>query len=120
MVSEGNVTDNSGASSDNSSSLYSYDLYIAGKDVEGDGWVYTASAKSLLEDVFTSISLKRALEKDPDAAEAAHPYVVGRCAIAGDAQIDMAIESASAAVALWAAVPLERRMRLGDMFREQL
>jgi hypothetical protein len=31
--------------------FHSYGLFIAGKDIEGDGWVYTVSAKSLLEDV---------------------------------------------------------------------
>jgi hypothetical protein len=51
--------------------LLSYPLHIGGKDVEGVGWVYTVSSKSLLEDVFTSVSLKRALEKDPDPRSAA-------------------------------------------------
>ncbi|WP_408607342.1 aldehyde dehydrogenase family protein [Kitasatospora mediocidica] len=100
--------------------LRSYKLYIAGKDVDGDGWVYTVSARSLLEDIFTSISLKRALEQDPDSEAAQHPYVVGRCAIAGDAAIDLASEAAAAAAPGWAAVPLERRMRLGSLFREEL
>lgn len=98
----------------------SYKLYIAGKDVEGDGWVYTVSARSLLEDVFTSVSLKRELEQNPDSDAADHPYVVGRCAIASDASIDLATEAAAAAASAWAEVPLERRMRLGSMFREEL
>lgn len=100
--------------------LRSYKLYIAGKDVEGDGWVYTVSARSLLEDVFTSVSLKRELEQNPDSDAADHPYVVGRCAIASDASIDLATEAAAAAASAWAEVPLERRMRLGSMFREEL
>ncbi|GAA0665384.1 aldehyde dehydrogenase [Kitasatospora atroaurantiaca] len=100
--------------------LRSYKLYIAGKDVEGDGWVYTVSARSLLEDVFTSVSLKRALEQDPESEAKHHPYVVGRCAIAGDNGIDLASEAAAAAAPEWAAVPLERRMRLGTLFREEL
>jgi acyl-CoA reductase-like NAD-dependent aldehyde dehydrogenase len=101
--------------------LYSYKLYSAGKDVDGDGWVYTVSSRSLLEDVFTSVSLKRSLEQDDNDEEAAaHPYVVGRCAVAGDVSIDLATESAAAAAAAWAAVPLERRMRLGTLFREEL
>jgi acyl-CoA reductase-like NAD-dependent aldehyde dehydrogenase len=98
----------------------SYGLFIAGKDIEGDGWVYTVSAKSLLEDVFTSVSLKRTLEKDADSPAANHPYVIGRCAVADDAAIDLAAEAAAAAAPGWAAVPLERRMRLGTLFREEL
>lgn len=100
--------------------IHSYGLYIAGKDMEGDGWVYTVSAKSLLEDVFTSVSLKRSLEKDENSSAAEHPYVIGRCAIADDAAIDLASEAAAAAAPGWAAVPLERRLRLGTRFREEL
>lgn len=102
------------------SGLKSYDLYIAGKDVAGDGWVYTVSGRSLLEDVFTSVSLKRSLEQDPESEAAQHPYVVGRCAVADDNAIDMATQAAAAAASDWAAVPLERRMRLGTRFREEL
>jgi acyl-CoA reductase-like NAD-dependent aldehyde dehydrogenase len=100
--------------------LKSYDLFIGGQDVPGDGWVYTVSGRSLLEDVFTSVSLKRALEQDPESEAALHPYVVGRCAIAGDAAIDQATQAAAAAAPLWAAVPLEQRMKLGTRFREEL
>ncbi|MFP8885476.1 MULTISPECIES: aldehyde dehydrogenase family protein [Streptomyces] len=98
----------------------SYKLYIAGKDIEGDGWVYTVSGRSLLEDVFTSVSLKRSLEQDPDSDAASHPYVVGRCAVAGESAIDLASEAAAAAAPGWAAVPLDRRMRLGTLFRDEL
>ncbi|MCX4782639.1 aldehyde dehydrogenase family protein [Streptomyces sp. NBC_01264] len=100
--------------------LLSYELYIAGKDVEGDGWVYTVSSRSLLEDVFTSVGLKRDLERDPASEAAQHPYVIGRCAIASSGAIDLATEAAAAAAPGWAAVPLERRMRLGTRFREEL
>lgn len=102
------------------SGFKSYDLYIAGKDVAGDGWVYTVSGRALLEDVFTGVSLKRQLEQDPDSDAARHPYVVGRCAIADDSAIDLATQAAAAAAPDWAAVPLERRMRLGTRFREEL
>ncbi|MGQ0838288.1 aldehyde dehydrogenase family protein [Actinokineospora sp.] len=100
--------------------LRSYDLFIGGKDVPGDGWVYTTSASSLLEDVFTSISLKRALEKDPDDEASQHRYVVGRCGVATNEHIDEALQAAADAVREWAAVPLTRRMRLGELFRQQL
>ncbi|MDI5962478.1 aldehyde dehydrogenase family protein [Streptomyces sp. SL13] len=98
----------------------SYPLYIAGKDLDGDGWVYTVSGRALLEDVFTSVSLKRSLERDPDSPQAGHPYVVGRCAVAGDGMIDLATEAAAAAAPGWAALPLDHRMRLGTRFRQEL
>lgn len=100
--------------------LLSYKLYIGGKDVDGDGWVYTVSSRSLLEDVFYSIGLKRELERDPDSEAAQHPYVVGRCAVASADTTALATAAAAAAAPEWAAVPLDRRMRLGARFREEL
>lgn len=102
--------------------LLSYSSYIGGRDVEGEGWVYTVSAGSLLEDVFTSVGLKRALERlpDPESAAAQHPYVVGRVAVAGDAGIEAALKAAAAAAPTWAATSLDRRMALGPLFRERL
>jgi len=108
------------APANSTSTIRSYPSYIADRDVDGVGWVYTVTAGSLLEDVFTSVSLKRALEQDPDSDARHHRYVVGRCAVAGAADIDASIEAAAAAAPEWAARPLAHRMRLGPMFREQL
>jgi acyl-CoA reductase-like NAD-dependent aldehyde dehydrogenase len=104
----------------NSAEVRSYRSYIAGRDVEGISWVYTVTARSLLEDVFASVRLKRALEGDPHASAGAHPYVVGRCSVAGPEQVDSSVESAAAAFPAWAATPLDTRLRLGEMFRQQL
>ena len=111
-----------GISAPPAAALLSYPSYIGDKDVEGAGWVYTVSSKSLLEDVFTSVKLKRALEldPDPDSPAARHPYVVGRVAVVEGPDIDAATEAAAKAVRGWAAVPLADRMRLGRLFREQL
>jgi acyl-CoA reductase-like NAD-dependent aldehyde dehydrogenase len=102
--------------------LLSYSSYIGDKDIEGTGWVYTVSSRSLLEDVFTSIKLKRALEKDPDPASPAaqHPYVVGRCAVVADTDVDSATDAAAGAFREWSAVPLADRLELGRLFRERL
>lgn len=97
-----------------------YGSCIAGKDIEGDEWVYTISARAQLDDVFTSMSLKRQLESSRHAEAARHPYVVGRCAAADAADNDAAIEAAAAAAPAWAATQLGRRMRLGAMFRQVL
>ncbi|MFC3452570.1 aldehyde dehydrogenase family protein [Amycolatopsis speibonae] len=98
----------------------SYPLYLSGQDSEGVGWVYTVSSRSLLHDAFTSISLKRTLEQDADSAAAQHPYVVGRCAVAGDHDVELALEAAAKAAPEWARVPMERRMLLGAAFRKKL
>lgn len=102
--------------------LLTYHSYVDGKDTEGIGWVYTVSSKSLLEDVFTSVSLKRALEHDPDpmSAAAQHPYVVGRCSVIDMADVRAATAAAAEAVDDWAATPLKDRLRLGSRFREEL
>jgi acyl-CoA reductase-like NAD-dependent aldehyde dehydrogenase len=102
--------------------LLSYHSFYGGKDVPGSGWVYTVSSRSLLEDVFTSVSLKRALERDPDphSPAAQHPYVVGRCGVVEDADVDAATEAAAAAFEEWSQVPLADRLKLGSMFRERL
>lgn len=98
----------------------SYLSYIAGEDVPGSGWVYTVSSRSLLEDVFTSVTLKRELERDPASPAAAHPYVVGRVAVTTPSDNLRALSAARAAASSWAAVPLDVRMRLGAAFRDRL
>jgi acyl-CoA reductase-like NAD-dependent aldehyde dehydrogenase len=103
-----------------SGAVRSYSSYIGDRDVDGVGWVYTVTAGSLLEDVFTSVSLKRQLEQDPDSDAAHHRYVVGRVAVASAADVDASIESAAAAAPEWAARPLAHRMKLGPMFRDRL
>jgi acyl-CoA reductase-like NAD-dependent aldehyde dehydrogenase len=100
--------------------IRSYTSYIAGKDLPGNGWVYTVTSRALLEDVFTAVSLKRALEQDADSDARNHPYVVGRCAVAGSDQIDSSISAAAAAAPAWAAVPLAERISLGERFRQRL
>lgn len=104
------------------SPLKSYPSYINGQDVEGVGWVYTVSSQSLLEDVFTSVKLKRALEADPDPSSPAaqHSYVVGRCGVIDDEAIDAATEAAASAVRAWSAFPVDKRIELGVRFREQI
>ncbi len=103
-----------------SSEFRSYRSHIGGRDSEGIGWVYTVTARSLLEDVFTAVKLKRTLEQDPHSQAREHPYVVGRCAVAGPDQVDASIEAAAAAAPVWAAMPLVERLRLGEFFREKL
>jgi acyl-CoA reductase-like NAD-dependent aldehyde dehydrogenase len=109
-------------STDREKPLLSYSCHIGGKDVDGIGWVYTVSSKSLLEDVFTSVSLKRALERDPDPASRAaqHRYVIGRCAVIDDDDIDAATDAAAGAVKAWSAFPLADRIELGRRFRDKL
>ena len=98
----------------------SYRSYIADKDLDGVGWVYTVNSRAMLEDVFTSVKLKRRLERDPTPELMRHPYVIGRCAVAGPADIDAAVDAAAAAAPEWAATDISQRLELGRRFRQRL
>ena len=102
-----------------------YPSYVGGRDFDADRHVYTVGARSVLDDVFASLTLKRRLEYgelDPahvDPTRAGHA-VVGRCAVADEAIVQLASQAAGAAAAEWAAVPLATRMRLGALIRQRL
>lgn len=100
--------------------IRSYRSYIGGSSLDGSGWVYTVSARSLLDDVFTSLNLKRRLERGGDQEVAQHPYVIGRSAVAGAGDAKAAVDAAAAAAPAWARRPLSERLRLGPMIRSRL
>jgi acyl-CoA reductase-like NAD-dependent aldehyde dehydrogenase len=126
MIGEGNSTllNEEGSEAEHRKMPFlSYANHVGGKDLPGVGWVYTMSSRSLLDDVFTSVSLKRHLERNnahdlPDSRDML--YAVGRCALIADEDIDAATEAAAEAVPRWSAVPLAERMALGALFRDQL
>jgi acyl-CoA reductase-like NAD-dependent aldehyde dehydrogenase len=99
--------------------LRSYSSYIGGKYVEGQEWIYCLRASALLRDVFANLTLKRDLEqgKRDDAAD--HDSVVARCAVAGEHELQAALEAAAAAAPVWAAFPLDARFRLAERFHEE-
>lgn len=97
-----------------------YPSYVGGKEVDADRYVYTVTTRSILNDVFASLTLKRRLEQgvlDPAATDSS---VVGRCALADLDVVQQACLAAAAAAPAWAEVPLSSRMRLGDGIRERL
>lgn len=82
--------------------------------------MYTVTARSVLDDVFGSLTLKRQLEQGAADPAAAAADVVGRCAVADLDTVQLALSSAAAAAPVWAAVPLAVRMRLGAGIRDRL
>ncbi|MET9489812.1 aldehyde dehydrogenase [Nocardia sp. NPDC006630] len=103
-----------------SESIRTYRSYIAGKDVDGQGWVYVLSPRALLDDAFASLSLKRTLERGDQAFDVVDPEVVlGRVAVAGPESVQAALESAAAAAPLWTARPLADRVErfLGSVWQ---
>lgn len=97
-----------------------YPSYVGGHEIESNSYVYTVTTSSVLADVFASLTLKRRLERGTADVREAADFVVGRCAMADDQVLDMAIAAAAAAAPQWAAVPLETRLRLGTGISQRL
>lgn len=88
-----------------------YRSYVDGKDVDGDAWVHVIAARALLDDTFTSLSIKRNLDRGLGDPEAVPPGVIaGRVARAHTRSIEAALRAAAHAAPLWGAVPLEIRL----------
>ncbi|MFL6143059.1 MAG: aldehyde dehydrogenase family protein [Labedaea sp.] len=97
----------------------SYLSYVGGRDVDSGRYLYTMTARALLEDVFGALTRKRRLERDGTDPGGASD-VVGRCALADAGTVEAATGAAAAAAPEWAATPLAVRMRLGDRIRDRL
>jgi succinate-semialdehyde dehydrogenase/glutarate-semialdehyde dehydrogenase len=93
------------------SDIVSYGNYIGGRNVAGDEWIYALSPRAVLDDAFTSLTLKRKLEQgDITAAEAPPGVVIGRVAVADDAAISAAMTAAATAAAQWRSTPRSIRV----------
>jgi acyl-CoA reductase-like NAD-dependent aldehyde dehydrogenase len=99
-----------------------YLSHVGGRDVDSGRYLYTVSTRSILADVFASLTLKRRLEQgcDDPGDDAPTGDVVGRCAVAEPDTVAAALDSAAAAAPEWAATPLATRMRLGELIRASL
>jgi acyl-CoA reductase-like NAD-dependent aldehyde dehydrogenase len=97
-----------------------YHSFVGGRDIPADRHVYTVATSAVLADVFEALTLKRRLEQGTaDLGEAAG-FVVGRCALAGDAEVAAATAAAAAAAPGWAATPLATRLALADGIRARI
>lgn len=94
--------------------------YVNGFEIPTERYVYTVSTRSILEDAFSALTLKRNLEQGNLPAEEAAGHAVGRCGIADADVVEYALQAAADAAPAWAATPLETRMRLGAGIRERL
>lgn len=97
-----------------------YLSYVDGREIDSGRYLYTVTTRSLLDDVFASLNLKRGLEQGTLDVSAVTDDVVGRCAIADADTVDAALDAAAHAAPVWAATPLRTRMRLGSAIRERL
>ncbi|MBI1758706.1 MAG: aldehyde dehydrogenase [Actinobacteria bacterium] len=91
--------------------MRTYRSYVAGKEVDGDGWVYVLSPRALLDDAFASLTIKRKLEQGRiELSEVPPGVVVGRVAKADPRSVAEALEGAAAAAPEWGAFPLDVRV----------
>ncbi|MFJ3904679.1 aldehyde dehydrogenase family protein [Streptomyces sp. NPDC090025] len=84
--------------------------YVRGKDIDSGKWVYVLSARSVLDDSFASLTLKRRLEAGTvSPAEVPAGVIAGRVALADKATVEDALQAAADAVRTWRATPLSVR-----------
>ncbi|MGS2644123.1 aldehyde dehydrogenase family protein [Streptosporangium sp. LJ11] len=99
-----------------------YPAYIGGRDITGDSgkYVHTVTTRAVLEDTFSSLRLKRDLDLGVVDIESAGDVVAGACAVADEAMVELALESAARAAPEWARFPLATRMEIGYRIAERL
>lgn len=97
-----------------------YESYVGGRDVASTTYLYTVSARSVLEDVFSALTLKRRLDSGRIDPATVADRIVGRCAVADDELNHKALRAAAAAAPIWSAVPLKTRIASMAMIRERV
>ncbi|GHC90876.1 aldehyde dehydrogenase family protein [Streptomyces flavofungini] len=103
--------------------LRSYHSYINGRSASSESteWVYVLDSRSVLDDVFASLALKRNLEQGRVRVERYPESICGRVAKADRALVRQAVSAAAAAAPRWRAFPLEVRLeRFGALLYERL
>ncbi|MER5310944.1 aldehyde dehydrogenase [Streptomyces sp. NPDC002773] len=97
-----------------------YLSYVGGKDIDAEKYVYTVTTRSILDDVFESLTLKRRLEQGRVRPEDAGDLVVGRVALADQETVEEASRAAAEAFREWSRWPQEKRMELGAVLRRRI
>jgi acyl-CoA reductase-like NAD-dependent aldehyde dehydrogenase len=98
--------------------MRSYSLYIDGKDVDGQRWIYVVRSSALLRDAKAAFNLKRALELGRPVEPTED--IVGRCAVAAPEDNERALQAARRASLALRSFPLEIRARIIVEFNETL
>ncbi len=115
------VEQNESAPPPKTASLRTYHSYVGGGPLESTDWVYVLNSSTLLDDVFTSLTLKRKLEQGRVTAEDQRDVVVGRVAKADRATVQRAIDAAAQAAPVWGAFPIDERIgRFGMLLHDRL
>jgi acyl-CoA reductase-like NAD-dependent aldehyde dehydrogenase len=90
--------------------LRTYHSYVNGRPIESADWVYVLNSSSLLDDVFSSLTLKRKLEQGRVSVEERSDVVVGRVAKADRATVEKSLAAAAEAAPVWGAFPPDLRI----------
>nr|WP_040751900.1 aldehyde dehydrogenase [Nocardia transvalensis] len=99
------------ASAGSGSPIPSFGSYVAGKEMDSDRWVYVPVTRAVLDDSFSTLAAKRALDAGELPVSAADPAVfVGRVALADEETVARSLEAAAAAAKEWRTAPLTVRV----------
>jgi acyl-CoA reductase-like NAD-dependent aldehyde dehydrogenase len=101
--------------------MRTYLSYVNGENVTSSNWVYVVDAAALMEDVFSSLTLKRKLEQGLQIVDRLPPSIVGKVAKASRDTVIQAVEAASRATAEWSSFPLDTRLnQVGSLIHQRL
>ncbi|MGF0318053.1 aldehyde dehydrogenase family protein [Nocardia fluminea] len=90
---------------------HSFGSYLAGTEISGSEWVHVPLPRALMDDSFSSLSLKRRLDTGEIVMDESHAnLIVGRVALADIAIVERGLEAAHRATKEWRAVPLGVRI----------
>ncbi|GAA2462024.1 aldehyde dehydrogenase [Streptomyces mauvecolor] len=90
--------------------LRTYCSYVNGESLASDDWVYVVDSESLIDDAFSSLRLKRDLERGKVAPIDLPDTVVARVAKADRETVDAALAAARESFPAWSALPPDLRI----------
>ncbi|MFZ8201774.1 aldehyde dehydrogenase family protein [Alteromonas portus] len=97
-----------------------YPSYIAGADALSDNWTYSIDASYMLQDFLKGLKLKRSLEKGKIDDTIVPEYVLAKCGLTQELDLDLALEKASAAAKVWSKFPVDTRVQLAEIFHKEV
>ena len=100
--------------------MRSYDLYIGGRDREGQGWTYTVRASAFLDDPAGAFNFKRGLELGTRAPDEDPAAIAGRSAWGGDSETRAALQAAAEAAPEFSRMPMGQRRQIAEEFHRSM
>ncbi len=100
--------------------MRSFPLLVAGSDVAGSGWTYTARASAFLRERDKTFNRKRQLDLGEEPTAADDEIIAGRCAWDDGELNQRALTAAAAAAKEYGRFPLARRREIFDRIMQHI